>query len=330
MRNSLIILFVALFAQMSYASVTTALISGEWDDPITWSNGVPGCFDTIIIPASIQVDVTTTVDIESCPDSILVIVYGRIEFQNGKKLKLPCDSDVIVMTGGSVGVGSGGGSSTYIEMCSTQYWNASSGDLTGPESLCDGGCPPSMLPIELLYFNAVLNGDEVDLSWVTKTEIDNDYFTIERSLNGEEWQAIYEVDGAGNSSNEIEYYEVDRDPFFGKSYYRLKQTDFNGEFSYSPIVSVYQGGGQGMILYPNPVVSGDNLSLDFNQLVITFPDIEDTDFQVNIFTVDGKLMYSTSVDLTKTKQLFVPIGSQFASGIYTVSTEAENSKFIVR
>ena len=331
MKTLLTVLFFGFFAQLAYSSVTTAIVDDEdWDDPATWDNGAPGCFDTIIIPANIQVNITSTVDLEACPDSILVIVYGRIEFQNGKKLKLPCDSDVMVMTGGSVGVGSGGGSSTYIEMCGTQYWNASSGDLTGPESLCDGGCPGSMLPIELLYFNAVLNDGEVDLTWVTKTEIDNDYFTVERSQDGSSWTEILEVDGAGNSSYEIEYFQVDRDPFFGNSYYRLKQTDFNGDYTYSPIVNIYQGGEDELILYPNPVMSGNDLALDFNHLVIVFPDIQDNDFLVQIFTIDGKLMYSTTVDLTKTTQLFVPIGAEYSSGMYTVSTEVQQSKFIVR
>ena len=332
MQKLTCLLFALIICFGASASVTQATANGNWTDDGIWTNGSPGCFDTIIIPAGIQVDITSTQDLESCPDSILIIVWGRLEFQNGKKLKLPCLSDVAVMHGGSVGVGSGGGSSTYIEMCGTQYWNASSGDLVGPELLCDGGCPASMLPVELLYFGAYLNDIDrvVDLYWTTETEIENDYFTIQRSVNGQSWEDIGVVDGAGTSLIPINYTEVDIDPYYGDSYYRLKQTDFNGDFTYSPVVSVYQGGGNDLVIYPNPVNAGDDLNLDFNQLVITFPDIVDTDFLVQIYTVEGKQMYSRTVDLTQTKQLFIPIGEEFSSGLYIVSTSLENSKFIVR
>ena len=65
------------------------------------------------------------------------------------------------------------------------------------------------LPIELVSFNAVANGDVVDLSWQTATEINNAYFTIERSIDGVVWEEIITTNGAGNSNQTIEYFETD-------------------------------------------------------------------------------------------------------------------------
>ena len=113
-------------------------------------------------------------------------------------------------------------------------------DINGP------GIPPqtinctnSGLPIELLSFDAIhRNNQEVQLSWITLSEINNDYFTLERSTNGLKWNEIQRIKGAGNSKEMLHYRYVDRYPLAGISYYRLKQTDFDGSFTYSKIKSV--------------------------------------------------------------------------------------------
>ena len=95
------------------------------------------------------------------------------------------------------------------------------------------GSTGSPLPVKLISFNANLLKNSVWLDWKTETEINNNYFTIERSSNIEYWESIKEVKGAGNSNSTLSYSIVDQKPLLGISYYRLKQTDFNGEFSYS-------------------------------------------------------------------------------------------------
>jgi len=116
------------------------------------------------------------------------------------------------------------------------------------------GTGASPLLITLLSFTAKLNTKkQVDLEWITMTETNNDFFTIERSGNGMEFFAIAEKDGAGNSTSPLRYAEKDFHPLKGISYYRLKQTDFDGAFSYSDIVPVSNTGGTGEVLvYPNP------------------------------------------------------------------------------
>ncbi|NQX98097.1 MAG: hypothetical protein HRT73_09495, partial [Flavobacteriales bacterium] len=88
------------------------------------------------------------------------------------------------------------------------------------------------LPITLLSFEATANEDKVDLKWSTSTEINNGFFTIERSADAKNWEEIVTTNGAGNSNQTIEYFETDYEPLEGVSYYRLKQTDFNGQYEY--------------------------------------------------------------------------------------------------
>ncbi len=109
------------------------------------------------------------------------------------------------------------------------------------------------LPIELTDFSAVQNGGSVQLDWTTASELNNDKFTIERSSNGSTWEEIHSEPGAGNSQMALSYRTMDERPYSGVSYYRLKQTDFDGNFSYSDIKAVdVKTDGLNISVYPNP------------------------------------------------------------------------------
>ncbi len=111
------------------------------------------------------------------------------------------------------------------------------------------------LPLTLLDFDAKLNEqEEVDLTWVTATEINNDFFTVEKSANGKDFEPFGFVDGAGNSSSVLYYQTVDLYPYENISYYRLKQTDFDGQFSYSEIKAVRREKAEAPMfsVFPNP------------------------------------------------------------------------------
>ena len=98
--------------------------------------------------------------------------------------------------------------------------------------------PPVALPIELLYFKgSVYNTDNI-LHWSTASESNNDYFTIEKTKDGIGWEIIDREPGAGNSSNQLYYSSVDENVESIINYYRLKQTDYDGRFKYSDIISI--------------------------------------------------------------------------------------------
>ena len=96
----------------------------------------------------------------------------------------------------------------------------------------------SGLPIELLYFNGVECETGNRLSWSTASENNNDYFTIEKTKDGKDWISIVNLNGAGNSSNQLYYYFMDENIESIINYYRLLQTDYDGHFKYSEIISI--------------------------------------------------------------------------------------------
>jgi hypothetical protein len=95
-----------------------------------------------------------------------------------------------------------------------------------------------VLPIELVNFDAKSNGHEINLNWTTASEINNDYFTVEKSNDAFSFSSLARVEGAGNSSSVLNYSYTDLHPYSGVNYYRLKQTDYDGHYSYSDVVAV--------------------------------------------------------------------------------------------
>ncbi|MBX2917561.1 MAG: hypothetical protein KF856_20015 [Cyclobacteriaceae bacterium] len=108
------------------------------------------------------------------------------------------------------------------------------------------------LPIELISFDAEVIAHEVKLKWSTASELNNDYFTIQRSQGGEVWESVVQVSGAGNSTTVRHYETTDGLPYAGVSYYRLKQTDLDGRYSYSSVKRVEVNPVYQLKAFPNP------------------------------------------------------------------------------
>lgn len=192
--------------------------------------------------------------------------------------------------------------------------------MSGVWAVAKDGSP---LPITLLDFKVKANKKgEVDLSWITLNEKDNDYFTIERSKNGIDFEPILQVDGAGTSAIPLFYSAVDKNPFNGRSYYRLRQTDYNGESTVTPAQSVYfsDGGYASISTYPNPAV---------DQLTFTLETEfdEQTDLTLEIFTSYGQIAYIGSLQLLESNtegSYSLPVAS-FARGqyLYRIISDSE-------
>ena len=177
----------------------------------------------------------------------------------------------------------------------------------------------AILPIELISFDAKLNSSskQVDLSWITATEINNDYFNIERTKDGISWEIIEKIDSKGNSS-ELQYYSaVDREPITGTSYYRLKQTDIDGKFSYSELRQI-EISNRSIAISPNPSSSIFNIQLDEKN--------DDNEYHIQVYDHLGKLLKTTKWS----GGLFVLDLSNYSSGFYFVNIDGLDSYKIVK
>lgn len=132
----------------------------------------------------------------------------------------------------------------------------------------------NIVPVQLIYFRGKAEADRVRLSWATATEINSDYFNIERSTDLREFDTIGKIGSAVDSRRRLEYGFLDEAPLPGINYYRLKQVDKDGTSEFSKIIAVSpQASGARLVVYPNPSdgsdirVQFDNLELDALKLV---------------------------------------------------------------
>ena len=140
------------------------------------------------------------------------------------------------------------------------------------------------LPIELLSFTGECNNQNVLFKWKTASEKNNDYFTIEHSIDGYNWVNIQNIPGAGNSTSEITYNYIDFNRYNNISYYRLKQTDYDGHTKvYNPIaVKKCFEINELLSIAPNPAIDQININYD--------GDIDQV-LSTSVYDVFGKLVY---------------------------------------
>jgi hypothetical protein len=165
-------------------------------------------------------------------------LYNKAIFNNGKQVDYPNKTLCKNLTLDDINL---------IDF-SIDYWGSINGKGRGNFSA-------GSLPIELISFTAIAAKNQVNLSWITASEKNNDYFTIERTVDGLTYEEIARVQGQGNSSIKTSYEYTDTRPLSGVSYYRLRQTDFNGETEIFKVNSVnIQKEELVSNVFPNPAI----------------------------------------------------------------------------
>ncbi len=179
---------------------------------------------------------------------------------------------------------------------------------------------PSPLPVTLIDFYAEVNAkNEVLLRWTTASEKNNDFFTIERSASTTGFKAIGNVKGAGTTSQTTHYSFVDKQPLSGTSYYRLKQTDFNGSFElFQPIeVRVNNPGSSTRLhIFPNPFSES---------LTIRFQTEKEGQYQIQFLMTDGRLLKNEQVDAYEGENQATLENLNLPAGRYIIRVLGEES-----
>ncbi len=173
---------------------------------------------------------------------------------------------------------------------------------------------PTILPIDLSSFEgeATIKGNR--LNWTTLSEVNNKGFEIQRSLNGNNFEEIGFLDGAGNTSGQQSYELLDTEIEEGIRYYRLKQIDLNGAFTYSEIIKIYRESQADIefSIYPNPVVNTLTIK---NGMGIA-----------SIYAVSGQKMLT--INLRNNNEEIDVTG--LPKGMYVISLETENTGVVTK
>ena len=181
----------------------------------------------------------------------------------------------------------------------------------------------SSLPIVLLDFQANNLNEDVALNWATSLEINNSYFEVQRSTDSKNWNKVAIVNGSGNSSARTEYKIIDPNPYsilqVDKIYYRLKQVDFDDNYSYSPIRNVNIDEGKSTVqvsIYPNPTSS---------KIWVQIQDPNATNYQIELTDMYGKTIKNTLLTLDDNS---IDL-NEIASGVYFIKVIDAQSKILI-
>lgn len=172
------------------------------------------------------------------------------------------------------------------------------------------------LPISLLNFTGKTIAFTNHLEWNTSSEINSDYFILQRSKDGENFENLVRVKAQGNSSNVVNYKETDKEPFI-TSYYRLMMVDKNGDVKYSEMVTLYlPDNNYNVTIRPNP--ASNNLFVDIYSSTSSVA-------QVEILDMVGRIVATKQVDLIEGNNNIDNDLSNVAKGVYFVRLTANNS-----
>lgn len=220
---------------------------------------------------------------------------------------------------GTGGVNSGGNLNNQGTWDVTVSWCATGTGLGLPIpedcATAQGICFAIVLPVELLFFSAnVVDNEFVDLNWATATELNSDYFEVERSNNGSDWEVIGKVTAAGTTAEKQEYIFTDIAPNEGTNYYRLIQFDLDGRESVSSVVAAQINvEGTPLQVYPNPASSSDYIVVNG----IRFGDV------LSIRNSSGGIALEQSMNESSNKMTLDISGLQ--AGMYFIHTELNSS-----
>ncbi len=204
----------------------------------------------------------------------------------------------------------GGGSITSTNECLTFVFT-SDGSVAGDG--WDANIVCSVVPVNWKSFDAHLRDEVVVLDWITASEVNNKGFTIERSLDAENFVEIGFVEGKGNSSLENVYRFVDENVLSNKIYYyRLKQVDFDGAFEYSNVrfvrTQAVEVDKNELFVYPNPS----------NGIIYINASISD-EYEIEVFDTSGKSVWIRNIDLSKT-EVSIDL-SALSKGVYRMKIQ---------
>lgn len=291
----------------TYYTAASGEISGNiWS---TTTNGTPGALPALssgdIIYIDDNIEITAGNFIAWSTVDITIYLNATISIED--QLLLSATSSIVFQTSNAKVIGIGPGNSEKIKFGNgNDGWSGNDGDLTGPGTL-DANYNPatSPLPIELLFFKVKQTDNGHLLEWATASELNFNYFSVERSIDGVNFREIEQVKGYGNTNERKDYSFENRNALLGKNYYRLKSVDFDGFSEYSRVVLMECEGEKTFVIAPNP---SEGSSINF---LMNFVPAENT--YVTIFDNSG-----TVIGVYRPRDSFQAIAfeNNLTSGLY--------------
>ena len=194
-------------------------------------------------------------------------------------------------------------------------------------SSCTAPSCSTPLPIDLISFDTKVNTSSVEIKWVVASQVNNNYFSVERSSDGQNFESVGIVKGAGTTNQVMNYFFEDNHPLSNTSYYRLKQTDFDGKSESFEIKQVnFNSAINSCSLFPNPS-EGELVYLKFDNIQNHLINVA----KVSVYDMSGDLIYDFKIDEDFDKPiLLLKTDYKLPKGIYLVKVQHDNDVDFLR
>ncbi len=267
---------------------------GYWNNPDTWDLArIPTHGDTIVIPDGITVKIVLNnpnpgMSNNRLSNAVIIVQNGGgLSWHpfipgpagQGEKLFLECNSVMHVeqqgwLWGDQVG--------DKISYCNKYVWSGDGNQNFGPYTWGE------WLPVELMFFRAEVNNNNIILKWSTLSETNNDFFVLEKGSSAHDFSIIATIPGSGNSNVPQYYSHEDQTEPNTLVYYRLSQYDYDGTQEVIGVITAASGiiHKQELLMFKNPVTADEQIQLTL---------LKEIQGVIKIMTPEGKLVYSNEI-----------------------------------
>lgn len=198
---------------------------------------------------------------------------------------------------------------TNVTLANGNYFTIGSVSLSTP------------LPVQLTQFDVELSGENVTATWATASELNADFFEVQRSKEGVEYESIGKVKAFGTTTIPQKYSLDDTNPYNGISYYRLRQVDFDGTQTFSDVRSItIDKKATRISIFPNPVLN--------NQLTLQLHNWKEESAHVTIVDLMGKIVFQMPLAVARQTKWLFTLNDDIPTGVYLITVRGSTSRFI--
>jgi hypothetical protein len=313
--------FFTLTCSFAAPNINGIVNNGAWSSNTTWNlNRIPTNGDTVTIPSGVTIQINSNINTPG--NTLYIVVYGTLKFNGGgSKLDISSLSWVIVEAGGVIT--NTGSSSQTLTLGSNIDFTGTDAPVVGPQyansTTASGFMPITPLPVKFTGFNVAYNNHTAVIKWSTSEEINAKDYTIEKSLDGRNWNNIGVIKATGNTNYTTDYSYNDNNLNSAVNYYRIKETDITGEFTYTSIKSIKTD----LQSQLNITIS----SMGNNKLLLQFSSEVKGVIAINYISLSGQVLAKQEINNPAAQQV---VSNTSLHGNYFISVTTEKGQHLTK
>jgi hypothetical protein len=289
-KVKLTVVFILIFYSSFAGSMQAIQNNGQWISNSTWDlNRSPADGDTLIIPAGVIVLINSNINLST--SALRVLIYGTLKFTGGgSKLAINSISEIVVEAGGVLT--NTGSPSQVLTLGSNTIFQGTDAPVIGPQfannTTGNGFDPFISLPVKFIGFSISLSSHDVLVQWSTAEELNAYKYQVERSADGNLWTIAGIVSATGSTSTTHNYSFTDHFYVVSKEYYRIKEIDINGQYSYTSIKEIF---GQSSSLNAVKIYAASS-----GTAIVEFPQQISDKVYISVISFSGQIVYQQLAD----------------------------------